>query len=120
MEYQGIHHDATVAVREASRKASDEIAAAHAAGLSVERISEVLRRPVSVIRRASRHMAPSRLVAEGPTSARRVAELYILVKVHPPVCLRTSAEAVSQLRRAWPVGAFRLRARVERCGPAAG
>lgn len=50
VEYQAIHHDATVAVRDASRCASDEIAAAHAAGLSVERLSEVLQRPVSVVR----------------------------------------------------------------------
>ena len=49
VEYQAIHHDATVAVREASRCASDEIAAAYAAGLSVESLSEVLQRPISVI-----------------------------------------------------------------------
>ena len=53
--YQRVHSEATNNIREASRAATDEIVAAHEAGISVERLAEVLQRPVSVISHRFRH-----------------------------------------------------------------
>lgn len=51
MEYRKTHRDATLQVRAARRDASEAIAAAHAAGLTIDRISVVLAQPRSVIER---------------------------------------------------------------------
>lgn len=51
MEYRKAHHDAAVQVRAARRKASEAIAAARGAGLTIDQISRVLAQPRSVIER---------------------------------------------------------------------
>ena len=51
MEYRKAHRDATLQVRAARRDASEAIAAAHAAGLTIDQISVVLAQPRSVIER---------------------------------------------------------------------
>lgn len=51
LEYRKAHRDTTQQVRTSRRAASEAIAAAHAAGLTIDRISTVLAQPRRVIER---------------------------------------------------------------------